>query len=173
MNDTDQQTQDKLASTPVPLGGAGRWELDPERSAIGFRVRKMGLYKVKGRFRTATGELRIGDEGAPLSAQLTIDAASVTTRMPPRDLHLRSAHFLAAAEHPTIRVQADSFWHGEDGGLRAAAAVAVKDATKRLEVGAHSHDEPRAVALGVTPPPPFSAIVGREIELDAMLVFVR
>jgi polyisoprenoid-binding protein YceI len=184
MGNPDEKTRDELADTRASLGPAGAWRLDPERSVIGFGVRKMGLYTVKGRFRRAAGELRLGDEGVPLMAQLTIEAASVTTRMPPRDLHLRSGQFLAARKHPTIRVVADTFWYDDRATLCAEALVAIKDATKRITLRAHPHSEPAAVALhvhatldrhelGVTPPPPFSWIVGREVKLDALLVYVR
>lgn len=75
----DQQLKEPLpAVTP-----AGRWRLDRARSEIRFGVRKMGLYTVRGRFTSAAGEIVMGDEGLPISAEITVDAASVTTRMPP------------------------------------------------------------------------------------------
>lgn len=180
MKNTEEHTPLIARETSV----AGLWELDPDRSTIGFGVRKMGMYTVKGRFRTAVGELRLSDEGKPLAAHMTIETVSVTTRMPPRDLHLRSGHFLAVKSHPTIRVQADTFWYDDHGGLCADVLVAIKDQTRRVKLRAHAHDEPGSLALhvrgtvdrrelGIDPPAPFRWIIGGEIELDALLVFVR
>ena len=60
----------------------------PELSRIEFKVRKMGLYVVKGRFKRLSGAVEVGPDGVPTGGSLRIDASSVSTRMPPRDWHL-------------------------------------------------------------------------------------
>lgn len=84
----------------------GRWRTLPERSQVGFRVKKMGLYRFKGRFNASKGQLKLPPAAAVAHADILIDAGSISTWMPPRDLHLRSADFLDVKQHPHIRVSA-------------------------------------------------------------------
>ena len=84
----------------------GRWELDPQRSSVEFRVGHFwGLATVKGHFDDYEGRL---DLGADPAIELTIDAASVQTGNPKRDQHLRSAPFFDAENHPSVQFVSDS-----------------------------------------------------------------
>ena len=59
---------------------------------------------VKGRFAGVSGTV-VGAERRPPSAaqvEITIDAASIDTREPQRDAHLRSADFLDVEKFPTL-----------------------------------------------------------------------
>lgn len=78
---------------------AGTWIGDPTHSDISFRVRHMGVGKVRGTFALASAALTI-DGGARVSA--VIDAASVHTGNEQRDGHVRSADFLDVEKYPTI-----------------------------------------------------------------------
>jgi polyisoprenoid-binding protein YceI len=62
-----------------------------------------GLVTVRGRFRGIAGEANVPADG-PVSAELTIDAASIDTDNNRRDRHLRSAHFFNAGRHPYLHV---------------------------------------------------------------------
>lgn len=181
MTTKDQRAQ---RAPSGPDASQARWRLDPEASEIGFGVRKMGLYTVKGQFRATEGHLIVGGQGEPLSGAVTLDAATVSTRMPPRDLHLRSGHFLEVKNHPAIELQADDIETGGDGTFRVPATVVIKGTTKRVELRAHPHAESDQQVLhltgrldrhefGVRPPVPFEWIVGQYIDIDALLVFVR
>src|SRR5258708_7151574 len=44
---------------------SGTWRVAPELSRIEFRVRKTGLYFVKGRFKRLSGAAEIGPDGVP------------------------------------------------------------------------------------------------------------
>lgn len=78
---------------------AGTWVGDPIHSDISFRVRHMGVGKVRGTFALTSAELAIGD-GSRVT--VVIDAASVHTGNEQRDQHVRSADFLDAEKYPTI-----------------------------------------------------------------------
>jgi polyisoprenoid-binding protein YceI len=90
------------AFAPTTLA-VGTWTADPVHSDVSFRVRHMGVGKVRGTFALASGALTVGD-GGPLGSQVTavIDAASVNTGNEQRDGHVRSADFLDVESHPTI-----------------------------------------------------------------------
>jgi polyisoprenoid-binding protein YceI len=82
---------------------AATWTLDPAHSSAQFSVRHMMVSNVRGEFGKVTGTVQ-GDETKPTEAVIaaTIDAASINTREPKRDEHLRSADFLDVAAHPRI-----------------------------------------------------------------------
>jgi polyisoprenoid-binding protein YceI len=79
----------------------GAWELDPDRSTIGFAVPYWwGFGTVKGRFTRYAGHLDLRRRPA---IELTIDAASIDTGNARRDHRLRSDEFFAVARNPYIR----------------------------------------------------------------------
>ena len=82
---------------------AEKWNFDPVHSHVGFSVRHLMISKVNGHFKSWTGTLLI-DEDKPENSSLTveIDAASIDTKEPQRDDHLRSADFLDAQKFPKI-----------------------------------------------------------------------
>ena len=71
----------------------GRWRVVRERSRIGFRVKKTGLYYVKESFKHVEGEIEETPDGSIERGDLTVQARTISTRMPPRDWHLRSKDF--------------------------------------------------------------------------------
>ncbi|MGI8869964.1 MAG: YceI family protein [Mycobacteriales bacterium] len=84
---------------------AGTWVGDPIHSDISFRVRHMGVGKVRGTFALTSASLTLGDgDGRAASARVSavIDAASVHTRNEQRDRHVRSADFLDVERYPTM-----------------------------------------------------------------------
>jgi polyisoprenoid-binding protein YceI len=75
----------------------GVWNVDPQRSEIGFAVKDMwGLRTVRGVFRAYDGSLH-ADAG-----ELTIEAGSLDTGHARRDRHLRSPAFFDVERHPRI-----------------------------------------------------------------------
>lgn len=79
-----------------------RWEPDPDHTSSTVSARHMMIATVRGSFRLRSGFLEY-DERDPehAYAEAEIDAASVDTRNPERDAHLRSADFLDVERSPT------------------------------------------------------------------------
>jgi polyisoprenoid-binding protein YceI len=97
-------------STPTAAAAArladGAWRLDPARSSVAFHVRHFyGLVTVKGEFADYEGTLDLN--GTP-AVELTIQAASLDTKLGKRDEHLRSKDFFDVERHPQIRFVSDS-----------------------------------------------------------------
>src|ERR1700744_50527 len=83
---------------------AGVWNLDPERSAITFKIRNMwGLVRVKGRFAEFSGDGQLTDKGA-IFGRIDIRTASIDTGIGRRDEHLRSADFFDVEHFPDMSV---------------------------------------------------------------------
>jgi polyisoprenoid-binding protein YceI len=79
---------------------AGAWVGDPVHSDISFKVRHMGVGKVRGKFALASAALSVGEGGGRVTA--LIDPASVHTGNEQRDQHIRSADFLDVEKYPQI-----------------------------------------------------------------------
>jgi len=82
---------------------AETWTADKAHSSVGFSVRHMMVSNVKGSFDKFTASVE-GSPADPASAKIsaTIEVASVNTREPKRDDHLRSPDFFDAAKFPQM-----------------------------------------------------------------------
>jgi polyisoprenoid-binding protein YceI len=95
---------------PLP---AGRWNVDPAQSRVGFTVRTMwGLVAVKGHFHRYTGSLEVDEQGS--RGTLEIESASLDTNLGKRDDHLRSDDFFAADAHPKVTFTINSISRSGD-----------------------------------------------------------
>jgi len=91
------------ATQTATAPGLTTWQLDPSHVEAGFAVRHLMISHVKGRFGTVVGTVLVqGDDFATAQVDVTIDAASVDTREPKRDEHLRSADFFNVEKFPTL-----------------------------------------------------------------------
>lgn len=80
------------------------WKIDPSHSEIQLSVRHMMISKVRGRFESFTGEVNFNETNpAASSVDVSIDAASLSTRDAGRDGHLKSPDFLNVQEYPVLR----------------------------------------------------------------------
>ncbi len=79
------------------------WAIDPAHSAAQFQVRHLMISNVRGEFGKMSGKVSWDVKNyATVKAEAVIDVASINTREPKRDTHLRSADFFDASTYPTI-----------------------------------------------------------------------
>ena len=83
--------------TPLPTG---TWTVDPVHSSVEFQVKHLGIATVKGQFTDFEGTLEVTPDG--VNAHGSVNVASVDTREPQRDGHLRSPDFFDVENHPQI-----------------------------------------------------------------------
>ena len=77
--------------------------IDPSHSEAQFTVRHMMFAKVRGHFAKVSGTIQLDqDDLSRSSVDVTIEAASIDTREPQRDAHLRSADFLDVEKFQAI-----------------------------------------------------------------------
>jgi polyisoprenoid-binding protein YceI len=86
------------AELPIP----GTYAIDASHSAVEFRVRHLGLAKVRGRFGAFDGVVEIADRPEDSTVTVEVDLASIDTGEPNRDEHLRADDFLDVPNHPTM-----------------------------------------------------------------------
>ena len=91
------------ATSPSQTAKPTLWKIDPAHSAAQFSVRHLMISNVRGEFTKITGSATFDPSDlSKASVEMTIEAASINTREPQRDEHLRSADFLDVANYPTL-----------------------------------------------------------------------
>ena len=101
--------------TVAPTELAGSWELDPAHTSLGFAVRHAMVSTVRGSFPEISGQATLDPTNPDASsAEVTINAASVTTRSADRDAHLRSPDFFDVETYPTLEFRSTAFKPTQD-----------------------------------------------------------
>ena len=79
------------------------YQLDPDHSYVGFKVKHIGYAYTVGRFNTVSGEFIFNEETRELkSLKAEITGDSVDTAHKKRDNHIRNSDFLDVKKHPLI-----------------------------------------------------------------------
>lgn len=87
----------------LPVAAQSTWTIDSAHSAAQFHVKHLMISNVRGEFSKMSGTVTFdGKNYSTIKAEAVIQTASINTREPKRDDHLRSADFFDAAAHPTI-----------------------------------------------------------------------
>jgi polyisoprenoid-binding protein YceI len=110
------------------------WVVDPSHSLVEFSVKHMMIATVKGRFGAIQGVVR-GDPSDLTTAEIemTVDAASIDTREPQRDQHLRSADFFDVERFPQLRFRSKRIQRQGDGAYRLAGDLTIRDVTREVQ----------------------------------------
>lgn len=88
------------ARVVYPLHAQSVWAVDPARSSVTATVRHLNIHDVQLSFSVFSGTITVGDNGVP-SLTTAVDVASLDSRSPKRDDHLRNADFFDVATHST------------------------------------------------------------------------
>jgi polyisoprenoid-binding protein YceI len=120
-----------VITTPLPTG---TWKVDPVHSSVEFHVKHLGIATVKGQFNEFEGTLEVSADGA--RAFGTVDVASVDTREPQRDEHLRSADFFEAERFPRIEFRSTAISPLEDEEFEIDADLTIHGVTRPVTLKA-------------------------------------
>jgi len=109
----------------------GTYAIDPAHSRIGFVARHAMVTKVRGSFNDFEGEGYF-DAASPERSHLevTIKAASIDTRNPDRDAHLKSNDFFDMDNYPVISFVSTSVEAAGEGRYRVNGDLSIKGVTK-------------------------------------------
>lgn len=109
------------------------WKIDPVHSQITFSVRHMMISNVRGRFEQFDGEFAMDEEQPERSTvHVRIEAASINTREPNRDNHLKSPDFLDAANHPYITFQSRQVERTGPNTARLIGDLTIRGITRQV-----------------------------------------
>lgn len=108
------------------------WTIDASHTDATFSVRHLMISNVRGEFQKISGSGTFDPakpEGASFKAELEV--ASISTREPKRDEHLRSADFFDAANFPLITFVSTAVRHG-DKGLEVVGDLTIRGTTQQV-----------------------------------------
>ena len=107
------------------------WEFDAAHTGVHFKVRHLMVSHVRGDFEKFTGMITYDESDVTKStADITIEAASINTRVAKRDEHLRSPDFLDVAKYPAITFKSKKVEKAGDGRLKVTGDLTIKGVTR-------------------------------------------
>lgn len=174
---------------------AASWEFDPDHTGVHFKVRHLMVSSVRGEFEKVAGKIVYDDSDVTKStADITIEAASINTRVAKRDEDLRSPDFLDVARHPKITFRSKRVETAGNGALRMTGDLTIRGVTKEvvlavegpssavkdpwgnLRVGGHATTKIRRKEFGLIWNKTLETggvVVGDEVEIDIDVEILR
>ena len=132
-----------MATTPTSTANsAAKYDIDPAHSSASFKVRHMMIANVKGSFNKLEGTV-VFDAKNPEATRIEakIDAASIDTREPQRDAHLRSADFLDVEKFPQLTFQSKSVKSTGENEYEITGDLTVRGVTREVKLSVESTQE--------------------------------
>ena len=110
-----------------------QWQIDPAHPAAHFSVRHLMISNVRGEFTKLSGSALINPvDPSKSSVDITIEAASINTREPQRDEHLRSADFFDVANHPKLTFRSTRIEALGADNFKLTGDLTIRGVTKQI-----------------------------------------
>jgi polyisoprenoid-binding protein YceI len=123
-----------MTTPTVAPATVSTWKIDPVHSTAEFRVRHMMISNVRGQFTGVSGSLTYNEaDPAQSSVEATIDAATVDTRDPQRDTHLKSADFFDVEKFPAFTFRSSRVVRHSNGKLALSGPLTIHGVTREVE----------------------------------------
>jgi polyisoprenoid-binding protein YceI len=115
------------------IASASTWNIDPDHSNVGFKVRHLMVSNVKGNFDRHTGIVDINDKDITRSkVEVSIDTNSINTNVKKRDEHLRSADFLDVSKFPTMTFVSKKVARAANDRLKVTGDLTLHGVTREV-----------------------------------------
>lgn len=115
------------------LVSAADYTIDSAHSAAQFKVRHLMVSNVRGDFSKLNGKLVFDPKNLAASkVEATIDVATVSTREPDRDKHLKSADFFDVAKYPQMTFQSKKFEPAGANKYKVTGDLTIRGVTKEV-----------------------------------------
>jgi polyisoprenoid-binding protein YceI len=131
----------------------GTWKVDPVHSSVEFHVKHLGIATVKGQFKEFEGTL-VSDPDSVV-AYGTVNTASVDTREPQRDEHLRSADFFEVDRYPQITFRSIEIRATGEDEFEVVGDLTIHGVTRQVTLsatleGVEPEDPQRNTRVGIS-----------------------
>jgi polyisoprenoid-binding protein YceI len=122
-----------MTTLATPQVTTTTWNIDPAHSVAEFKVKHMMISNVKGQFAKASGTLTL-DESELTNSRIEalIEAASIETRDPQRDAHLKSPDFFDVEKFPTLAFKSSRISLVRDGELAVDGDLTIRGVTRKV-----------------------------------------
>src|ERR1700732_3533922 len=122
-----------MSTLAAPQTSTTTWNIDPVHSIAEFKVKHMMISNVKGQFPKITGTLTLDESDLTNSrVEASIEAASIETRDPQRDAHLKSADFFDVEKFPTLSFKSTGIRLVRDGELAVEGNLTIHGITRKV-----------------------------------------
>jgi polyisoprenoid-binding protein YceI len=122
-----------MSALATPQTSTTTWNIDPVHSVAEFKVKHMMISNVKGQFPKVTGTLTFDESHLTRSqVEASIEAASIATRDPQRDAHLKSADFFDVEKFPTLSFKSTGIRLVRDGELAVEGNLTIRGVARKV-----------------------------------------
>ncbi|MGO9125145.1 MAG: YceI family protein [Terriglobales bacterium] len=120
-------------ATPQAAIATTTWNIDPVHTVAEFKVKHMMISNVKGQFTAVKGVLVLDETALANShVEASMEAASINTREPQRDAHLKSADFFDVEKFPTLSFKSTQISRVSEGELAVAGDLTIHGITRKV-----------------------------------------
>jgi polyisoprenoid-binding protein YceI len=114
---------------------AQNWKIDPAHSKIIFNTKYLVISDVEGQFNKFEGTFNASKpDWSDLTANVTVDVASLSTDNEMRDNHLKSDDFFNAEKFPTINFSSTGIKMIEKNKYVLTGKLTIRDVTKDVQI---------------------------------------
>jgi polyisoprenoid-binding protein YceI len=140
-----------MSALAIPELKTTTWNIDPVHSTAQFKVKHMMISNVKGEFTSLKGSLELdADDPENSKVEAEIDAATINTREPQRDAHLRSADFFDVERFPALAFRSTRVSPKADGELAVAGELTIHGVSRNVTFAVEGPSAPAKDPWGNT-----------------------
>ena len=122
-----------MNSSSPSAAGAAFYAIDPVHTHLEFAVRHLMISTVRGTFKDVQGTVQTGEPGAGTTAvTVTVNLASIDTREPQRDAHLKSPDFFDADRFPQMTFRSRRVDGPTDRPFKLAGDLTIRDVSREV-----------------------------------------
>jgi polyisoprenoid-binding protein YceI len=119
------------------------WQIDPMHTAAQFSVRHMGISTVRGAFTKVSGSVVYDPSDVPATViEVTIEPASVDTRVEMRDKDLRSPNYFDVEKYPSITFKSKHVEAAGAGKLKVTGDLTIHGVTRSVVLDVDGPSDP-------------------------------
>lgn len=119
-----------MTTAQSPTQASRVHSIDPAHTSAAFVVRHMMIAKVRGHFNAVSGTIELPpSSNVPTRIEAAIDVASIDTREPQRDTHLKSPDFFDVQTFPQLTFRSTRI-EGSEDSLRVFGDLTIRGTTR-------------------------------------------